>query len=105
MKKLRSLVSILLVHQGFTWTPSLATGLDATHTHLEVIQTSNARRFLQTTPQPSVCPETEYYCGAEDAFEKEVHDALKQPNGCTFDTGTLQYAGLNLEKSGIQDFP
>ena len=78
---------------------SLATGLDATHTYLEVIGYSNARSLLQTTPQPGICPETEYYCGAGDALKKEVHDALNQPNGCTYDTGALQHAGFISGKS------
>ncbi|CAL5224259.1 g6916 [Coccomyxa viridis] len=47
------------------------------------------RSLLQSTPQAYVCPETEYYCGPGDAFEKEVHDALNQPKGCNYDNGKL----------------
>ena len=39
--------------------------------------------------QQGICPETEYYCGPGDAFEKEVHDALNQPSNCSFDQGEL----------------
>ena len=37
--------------------------------------------------QQGICPETEYYCGPGDAFEKEVHDALNQPSNCSYDQG------------------
>ena len=39
--------------------------------------------------QQGICPETEYYCGPGDAFEKEVHNALNQPSNCSFDQGNL----------------
>ena len=42
----------------------------------------------RTLLQQGICPETEYYCGPGDAFEKEVHDALNQPSNCSYDQGS-----------------
>ena len=39
--------------------------------------------------QQGICPETEFYCGPGDAFEKEVHNALNQPSNCSYAQGSL----------------
>ena len=64
-----------------------AAATDVLYDSVELSTTFITRNLLQSTPQPGICPETEYYCGPGDAFEKEVHDALNQPKGCTFDNG------------------
>lgn len=63
------------------------------------LPSSDLDTYVQTTDtelwssrsllQQGICPETEYYCGPGDAFEKEVHNALNQPSNCSYDQGNL----------------
>ena len=55
-------------------------------------QEAGGRELLQ---ESAVCTQTEYFCGAGDVFEGDVHDALNSPGNCTFESG-IQAVGLWL---------
>ena len=87
MKILLASISLLLIDRARPWMSSPVAVPHALHEPAEHFEIQSARGLLQSTPQANVCPETEYYCGPGDAFEKEVHDALNQPKGCIYDNG------------------
>ena len=92
MKGLRALISILLIYRVRSWIFSPVAAPEVLSNAPELYDVHITRSLQQSTPQANVCPETEYYCGPGDAFEKEAHDALNQPKGCNYDNGKGQQA-------------
>ena len=79
-------IALLLLCPACAWLPSLAVAKDEI-SFVSDFSDTYMRSLLQSTPPSNICPETEYYCGPGDAFEKEVHNALNQPKGCDYDNG------------------
>lgn len=57
----------------------------------EYVSASSGRSLLVqqgVTVSANVCGQTEYYCGAGDVFDGNLHAALGNPGDCVLDAGT-----------------
>lgn len=87
MNKILGLTSLLWLQHLIAFVSASESSSAVEYSSITQKNAWGTRSLLQTGTQQGICPETEYYCGAGDAFEREVHDAINQAKNCSYDSG------------------